>query len=462
MPAVLPTLQSAHLSDVGRQRLTHEDACHCDLNMGLFIVCDGLGGRPSGEAASQIIAFSLGHLIRRRLRKLTSLDVEQLKKILADIAKEVSQQMRDLATQIESLRGMGATLSALLVDGRNAYVLHAGDSRVYLHRQGQLECVTTDHFRLGSRPANTADQAKHPQLETINQRLLTQFIGIGRPLEPEVVHLQLKPGDRLLLCTDGLTDPVPQSIINEIVCQSDASLHDICQQLVTTANERGGPDNITVVLVEYEKLRLVDKDELRAITAKPKSGRPIGASTKFHAALLQLQKDLQWLSDGAKEAKLADKSPDRMAAYGTIKQRLGAAQFNHYLEQHAGESPAHLFHRAVTKPDSAWRKHYEAHQSELVPHLVAIVDHAIRLSPLLTGEETAAILSTLWRDWQRVEERYLAICRRDSFNPADHALDVLVEHMRGTVSTMIGLMEFFPRFMRQTALLPGQDQTGGG
>ncbi len=454
MPAVLPTLQSAHLSDVGRQRLTHEDACHCDPNMGLFIVCDGLGGRPSGEAASQIVAFGLGHLIRRRLRKLASLDVELLKAILGDIAVEVSREMRDLATQIESLRGMGATLSALLVDGRNAYILHAGDSRAYLLRQGQVQCLTTDHFRLGSRPAAASDQANHPQLETIHQRLLTQFIGIGRPLDPEVIHLQLKPGDRLLLCTDGLTDPVPQPIIDGIVRSGDASLHDICRQLVTAANERGGPDNITVVLVEYEKLRLVEKDELRAIAAKPRSGRPIGASAKFHAALLELQKDLQWLSDGAKEAKLADRSPDRMAAYGTIKQRLGAGPFNHYMERHAGESPAHLFHRAVTRPDSDWRKHYEAHQSELVPHLMAIVDHAIRLSPLLTGEETAAILSTLWRDWQRVEERYLAICRRDSFNPADHALDVLVEHMRGAVSTMIGLMEFFPRFMRQTALFP--------
>jgi len=454
MPAVLPTLSFAHLSDVGRQRLTHEDACHCDPNMGLFVVCDGLGGRPSGEAASQIIAFGLSHLIRRRLRKLKTLDSGTMQTILREIAIEVSAHMRELAEQIDTLRGMGATLSALLVDGRNAYILHAGDSRVYLLRDGKLDCVTTDHFRLGARRATSVDQMTHPHMTTINQRLLTQFIGIGRPLEPEVIQLQLKPGDRLLLCTDGLTDPVSDEKIAAMLGSQTQTLGEICQALVTHANERGGPDNITAVIVEYERLRLVEKEELRAIATIGKSGKPIGASTKFHAALVELQKDLEWLSAGAKEAKLADKAADRMAAYATIKQRLGALEFNHYMEQHGGESPAHLFHRAVSKHDSLWRRQYESHQSELVPHLVAIVEHAIRLSPLLTGEETAAILSTLWRDWQRVEERYLAICRRESFDPADHALDVLLEQMRGTVSTMIGLMEFFPRFMRIIAL-PG-------
>ena len=449
MPAVLPTLQSAHLSDTGRVRLTHEDACHCDPHMGLFVVCDGLGGRPSGEAASQIIALSLGHLLRRRIRKLKSLDTALLKSILAEIAMDISVQMRDLANQIDSLRGMGATLSALLVDGRNAYTLHAGDSRVYLLRGGKLECITTDHFRLGSRPATAVDQMTHPTLTSVNQRLLTQFIGIARPLEPEVVHLQLQRGDRLLLCSDGLTDPVSDAEILRILSSPTLSLHDICQELVTTANKRGGPDNITVVVVEYEKLRLVERDELRAAAVKPKSGRPIGASTKFHASLIELQKDLEWLRAGAREAV----GKDKLVAYSAVKQRLGAAQFDHYMQSHSGESPAHVFHRAVTKHESPWRKHYEMNEAAMVPHLMAIVDHAIRLSPLMTGEETAAILSTLWRDWQRVEERYLAICRRESFNPADHALEVFINHMLGSVSTMIGLMEFFPRFMREQALV---------
>ncbi len=443
MAAVLPTLQSAHLSDIGRQRLTHEDACHCDPHMGLFVVCDGLGGRPSGEAASQIIAFGLGHLIRRALRKLKTLDADTLKGILNRIAIDLSNQMRGHANQIEALKGMGATLSALLVDGRNAFVLHAGDSRVYLHRGGLMRCLTTDHFRIGTRPATAVDQMTHPHLTSVNQRLLTQFIGIGRPLEPEVVHLQLQRGDRLLLCSDGLTDPVPESEIARVL-GSGMPLSDICQILVTRANDNGGPDNITVVAVEYGGLRVVEREELRASLPKQTNGRPIGASSKFHAALLELQKNLDWLRAGVKESSHRDK----MTAYAAAKQRLGADVFDHYMQKRPGESPAHVFHRAVTLHDSAWRKQYEANQSVLVPHLISIVDHAIRLSPLLTGDETAAILSTLWRDWQRVEERYITICRRETFNPADHALDLLIEQMHGSVTTMIGLMEFFPRFMR--------------
>ncbi len=444
MPAVLPTLESASLSDIGRLRLTHEDACHCDPHLGLFVVCDGLGGRPSGEAASQIICYSLGHLLRRRIRTLKSLDVAKLKEILIELAVDISDQMRTLADQIPSLRGMGATLSALLIDGRNAFIIHAGDSRVYLLREGQFSCLTTDHFRMGSRPATAVDQMTHPHLSVVNQRLLTQFVGIGRPLEPEVVHLHLKRGDRLLLCTDGLTDPVPESEIARIVSSPDLTLEQICAELVAFANANGGPDNITVALVEYEKLRLVEFDELRASVIKPKSGRPIGASTKFHAALLDLQKDLDWLRAGVKEAKKSD----RIEAFAAIKQRLGGLEFEHFMQQHSSQSPAHVFHRAVTGPGSSWREHYVEHQSALIPHLNTIIDHAIRLSPVMTGQESAMILATLWRDWQRVEERYLAICRRDPFNPADHPLEVLIELMHGSVSTMIGLMEFFPRFMR--------------
>ncbi len=436
MPSVLPTLESAHLSDTGRLRLTHEDACHCDPRMGLFVVCDGLGGRPSGEAASQV-------------RRVQSLNADRIKRILHEVVVDLSDRLREQAEQVESLRGMGATLSALLVDGRHAFIVHAGDSRVYLHREGQMRCLTTDHFRMGTRAPTAVDLMTHPHLTTVNQRLLTQFIGIGRTLEPELVHLQLLPGDRLLLCTDGLTDPVPEAEIGRVLGTPGLPLAEICQQLVAAANADGGPDNITVVAVEYERLRLVERETLRAESPKAKNGRPIGASTKFHAALVELQKDLDWLRSGAREAA----GKDKLAAYGAVKRRLGAEAFDHYLQKHAGEGPAHVFHRCVAAHDSEWRRRYEANQSALVPHLVAIVDHAIRLSPLLTGEETAAILSTLWRDWQRVEDRYLAVCRRESFSPADLALEVLIEQMHGSVSTMIGLMQFFPRFMREASLI---------
>ncbi|MEX2215887.1 MAG: protein phosphatase 2C domain-containing protein [Phycisphaeraceae bacterium] len=445
MPVVLPNLRFAAHSDVGRVRLAHEDACHCDPRMSLFVVADGLGGRPSGEAASHIVALSLSHLIKRKLRHLKQLDEPTLKAILADIAIDLSQRLREQGNLHDALAGMGATLSALVIDMRNAFILHAGDSRAYLLREGKLEKLTTDHFRIGSRPPTSHETITNPGLVTVNQRLLTQFIGIRRPLVPEVIALPLNKGDRLLLCSDGLTDPVSDPVIEAILTGHD-DLQDACKALVEEANRRGGPDNITTVLVEFEGLRTAEREELR-IGARPtrRARATPGVAARFYAALLELQTDLSSLLAGAKECVKSDK----MEAFAAIKQRLGAEVFDHYIEQRSADSPAHVFHRASVLMDNPWRRSYRAHQAALMPHLDTLVDQAVRLSPLLTGEETASILDTLWRDWRRVEDRYFSIVEEESFNPKDSIILTLIDHMHSSVRTMIGLMEFFPLFMRE-------------
>lgn len=430
-------------------RLANEDCSLCDPRMNLFVVCDGLGGRPSGEAASHIIAYSLGHLIRRRLRKLTALNPTLLQTILRDAAVELSETLREQARQFEALAGMGATLSALLLDGRQAYVLHAGDSRVFRFRAGKLRQLTTDHFRMGA-PASAINPFNPDQIDQKRQRLLTQFIGVNRPLEPEVISLQLRKGDRLLLCSDGLTDPVPDDILAMLLAQP-GDLKDTCISLINEANARGGPDNITAVVVEYQGLRIIEPQELRQL-APPKpvrsSAAPIpGLAGKVHATLVELQNDLTWLLNGARESA----GGDLLSAYASVKRRLGPQVFHEYMKLRPSESPAHVFHRAATLFESDWRKKYETNQAALHPNLQQIIDQHVRLCPLLTGEETSEILDTLWREWRKVETRYNAICHQETFDPTDHALDRMIEHMHASVGTLIGLMEFFPKFMRESS-----------
>ncbi len=459
MGSVWPILDFASHSDPGRMRLANEDCSLCDTRMNLFVVCDGLGGRPSGEAASHIIAYSLGHLIRRRLRKVAALNPQTLQAILHESAVELSDKLRDTARQFEALAGMGATLSALLIDGRQAYVLHAGDSRVFRFRAGKLRQLTTDHFRMGA-PASSINPFIPDQIDQKRQRLLTQFIGVNRPLEPEVLTLQLRKGDRLLLCSDGLTDPVPDDIIAMLLAQP-GDLKETCVSLIKEANARGGPDNITAVLVEYQGLKLLEPDELRRLAPPkpPRSSIPPapGLAAKVHATLVELQNDLTWLLNGARESA----GGDLLAAYAAVKRRLGPQVFHEYMKLRPSESPAHVFHRAAMLFESDWRNRYEANQAALNPNLTQIIEQHVRLCPLLTGEETSEILETLWREWTKVEGRYNAICHQETFDPTDHALDRMIEHMHGSVGTLIGLMEFFPKFMREssgeTAITTAQD-----
>lgn len=460
MASVWPIVEFASHSDPGRMRLANEDCPLCDARMNLFVVCDGLGGRPSGEAASHIIAYSLGHLIRRRLRKVAALEPTTLQRILHESAVELSDKLREQARQFEALAGLGATLSALLLDGRQAYLLHAGDSRIFRFRAGKLRQLTTDHFRMGA-PASAINPFDPEQIDQKRQRLLTQFIGVNRPLEPEVVTLQLRKGDRLLLCSDGLTDPVPNDIIAMLLAQP-GELKDICGLLIKEANARGGPDNITAVLVEYQGLKLLEPEELKQLSqAKAPRSSPAptpGVAGRVHAALVELQNDLTWLLNGSRESA----GGDLLSAYASVKRRLGPQVFHEYMKLRPSEGPAHVFHRAAMLFENDWRKRYTANQAELKPRLQAIIDQHVRLCPLLTGDETAEILDTLWREWRKVEERYVAICHEASFDPTDHGLDRLIEHMHASVGTLIGLMEFFPKFMREnsgetaiTSVVPG-------
>jgi PPM family protein phosphatase len=228
-------------SDVGLVRKGNEDSMFAGTTV--FAVADGMGGHQAGEVASDTALESL--------RKLDGLDFESEQaaaRALADAILEANRSVVSKADADPDLRGMGTTLTAVLLLGERMLVAHVGDSRAYLLRDQGLSQLTTDHtlveqlIRDGR--LSREEAATHPQ-----RSVITRAIGIEQSVEVDSMPgLALQAGDQILLCSDGLTGPVSDEDIAEILATTpdgDAA----CQALIDAANEGGGPDNITVVLL---------------------------------------------------------------------------------------------------------------------------------------------------------------------------------------------------------------------
>ncbi len=434
-------LSWAGATDAGRRRLANEDAFCADPVMGLFAVCDGIGGQPSGEAASQLVAASLGHVIRRHLRPRQQIDADGFEALLATAIAELSAAMYHHAQRTAALRRMGATLAAAVIDRSTAFVLHAGDSRAYLLRDGELRRLTDDHVRHRQREPN--DGGDPAEAERRHKRLLIQFVGMKAAMRADVRRVRLRRGDRLLLCTDGLTDPVTERAVTEAL-DREPSPPRAAQRLVDLANERGGPDNVTALVVDFAGVGPQPIDPPPAMTAAPEPASPRLISA-IQAELGRLEADLAWLEAGA--AACVELAP--AAAVTALSQQLGQAP-----PESVGADPtprpdalARWFHQRATRPNGAWRSAYRLHLRALDPLMPELCRGRVRLSPVLTAAETAAIFTRLWTDWRAAERRYLDACAgRSCQSPA--RLHGLVLHMLHTTRTMSGLLEFLPHFLR--------------
>ena len=451
MKGRIANLTFAALTDVGRKRLANEDAVAIDPYTGMFVVCDGVGGRPSGEAASQIIARAMPRVFRRHLRRTDAISADTIQDALIDAAVAMNASMYRHSTAVPTLEGMGCTLAAALIDGPTLYHLHAGDSRLYMLRRGDLFPLTADHTysqpirrtpepHAGDPAADEGDEGDEKK-ELLERRLLMQYMGKPEALVPETGSVPLEDGDRLLICSDGLTDPVPDDLIADLL-RDHAAPKAACTALVARANELGGPDNITVTVIDYAGLRERLPADLERPTAPPRS-LPGGAAEKTHAALMVLEQDLNWLLLGARAAA----HPKRLTALAAAKRHLDTDAYRAFLRLSANQSLLHAFHQSCVTPDAAWRKQYEEHMATLKKAFKRLASGSVVMCPTLTAAESAGIVRELWGGWRRVEQRYFATCQRDAIHESERTLDVLISHMLGSVQTLTGLLTFFPRFM---------------
>ena len=239
-------MKLAGKTDVGRVRQENQDDYRAgELPGGAVwaLVCDGMGGAKGGREASQGACNVIEQVFQEQYAQCgAGQEGAFLKKALISANRYVFNK----AAHEESLAGMGTTAVCALVRGGEATLCHAGDSRAYLCRGGKLTQLTHDHSyvqELVDCGTITEEEAEHhPQ-----KNIITRALGVDYRLEPEVTSVQLQAKDLLLLCSDGLTNAVPREDIEQLL--GKGSFYDLPDRLVDTADENGGPDNITALLL---------------------------------------------------------------------------------------------------------------------------------------------------------------------------------------------------------------------
>jgi len=251
-------LSWAVLSDPGLRRSTNEDSYCTRADLGLYVVADGMGGHVAGEVASRVAVETIQTFIAETagadknrtwpfpFEPEISIEANRLKAAFRLANRQIANAMADST----DLRGMATTASAVLVGKEIACVGHVGDSRVYALRDGSLEQITADHswveeqVRAGTMTASAARQ--HPW-----RNVVTRALSGGSDPEIDTFELRPSPGERFLLCSDGLSGVVAHDSIKRIL-GADSDLDTICLRLVQAANGGGGPDNITVLVLQVD------------------------------------------------------------------------------------------------------------------------------------------------------------------------------------------------------------------
>ncbi|NIP27957.1 MAG: Stp1/IreP family PP2C-type Ser/Thr phosphatase [Phycisphaerae bacterium] len=239
----------AGLSHIGKVRRENEDTFLMDPELGLFLVSDGMGGHRGGELASKIVTEDLPVTIEVRLDKLKVGSPATIRSLFKKAIIEQSRQLHLEGTSETGYKDMGATLVAALLRNNRAYIANLGDSRIYRFRNRRLLQLTKDHSVI----SELLDKGKIKPEEAENheaQGEITHYIGMEDKAGPHIRSFQLKKDDRLLLCTDGLTDEIDDKAIAAILA-GEQDCAQACQALVDAANTAGGQDNITVVIVDW-------------------------------------------------------------------------------------------------------------------------------------------------------------------------------------------------------------------
>ena len=228
------------------RRQTNEDRYAIEPELGLYLVADGMGGHKAGQVASHLAAEGAIRAIGALQGASVSL-AERLRHSVACANREIFTA----AQAKPELSGMGTTFVGMLLGGNRLALAHVGDSRAYLLRQGRLRGLTDDHSIVGEllrrHEISEADAAQHP-----HRHVLTSALGLRPQTEPDLAEMTPQEGDVFVLCSDGLTTHIDDDEIAEHL-SSEEDLEAAAAGLVDAANRAGGQDNITVLLVRYEK-----------------------------------------------------------------------------------------------------------------------------------------------------------------------------------------------------------------
>jgi PPM family protein phosphatase len=244
------------LTDVGRKRNHNEDSFLVDGELQLYVVADGMGGHAGGGTASRLAVETIDRELRAAagnraspFNAVTNLQESQVPEVLRQAVERACLSIFQAAQQDPRLAGMGTTVISLLVRGQHAFFAHVGDSRAYLLRGDLIQQISEDHSLVNEQikaGVITPEEAKHSRYKNI----ITRSVGFEEEVQVDIMGLVCEPNDVFILCSDGLANMVEDRELLELAQRN--SLEQLPQKLVDVANERGGDDNITVIVVQVQ------------------------------------------------------------------------------------------------------------------------------------------------------------------------------------------------------------------
>lgn len=251
-------LHAFGLSDIGRKRGRNEDSYLVSPELKLYVVADGMGGHSGGEFASRFAVNTIEEVIQSMNTDPEATVISGVNSDEADFGDRLkyaiqvaSQKIYDQAMFDQELRGMGTTVAAILVEKNRVCIANVGDSRVYLLRNGTIKQVTQDHslvseqMRAGIISENDAKKHKF-------KNIITRSVGYQEEVEIDLIYMDLASDDGLLLCSDGLTNQLDDPVILDVATRHAGDIEGACRELIQKANDKGGDDNITVVICRAE------------------------------------------------------------------------------------------------------------------------------------------------------------------------------------------------------------------
>jgi len=237
---------SAGLSDVGKVRKVNEDYYFLDNDLGLYIVADGMGGYNSGDQASRIVVETVRDGARDVLKDKQLLSAED---ILTSV-RYASKRVNRIAKQNKLPKGMGSTVAAVFFSRQNVIACNVGDSNIYLVRDNELELISIPHTVVNEYKPDNPEMAHRFKSKYGN--LLTRGVGIREDVKPDYCEIPCFKDDMIVICSDGLSNMVPDEKILRVVSKNNPE--NAVKKLTTIANDAGGIDNITVVVIKIKAI----------------------------------------------------------------------------------------------------------------------------------------------------------------------------------------------------------------
>lgn len=232
------------LTNIGLVRKINEDNYLVDEIRNLFVVADGMGGHKGGEVASTLAIKTIDEFL------IIDNNLENYRNILQKTIKKANTLIYKKAHENEDLSGMGTTLTAVLINANKLFIANIGDSRAYLITQAEIQLLTEDHS-LVRELINSGEITEEAASSHPNKNILTRALGIEENIEIDLFEKEIKDGDYILLCTDGLTNLIKDEEICDIILGNE--FEKSVEKLMDLALQRGGSDNITLILINYKE-----------------------------------------------------------------------------------------------------------------------------------------------------------------------------------------------------------------